>query len=68
LKNYGKFQGIEGEINMRLHALVKVGKSYGKIIKKKPFKIGRKQQMGYLVFFKNGTKQWVFKKDMTLIW
>ena len=53
---------------MKIHALVKIGRSYGKIIKKKPFKIGRKQQMGYLVMFKNGTKQWVFKKDMTLIW
>lgn len=53
---------------MKLHALVKVGKSYGKIIKKKPLNIGRKQQMHYLVMFKNGTKQWVTKSDMTLIW
>jgi hypothetical protein len=56
------------EINMKLHALVKVGSKYGKIIKKKQFMFRKKYQTGYLVMFKNGTKQWVFKSDMTLIW
>ena len=53
---------------MKLHALVKIGSKYGKIIKKKQMKHRGKSHTAYLVFFKNGTKQWVFKSDMTLIW
>ena len=53
---------------VNMNELVKVGSKYGKVRKKKQTMFRGKSRTLYLVVFKNGTKQWVFKSDMTLLW
>ena len=54
--------------NTRLHSLVKIGNTYGKIIKKRTVTHEGKKHTQYLVITKRGARRWVFKSDMTLIW
>ena len=51
-----------------MNELVKVGNKYGRVRKKKQVMFRGKSHTMYLVIFKRGTKQWVFKSDMTLLW
>ena len=53
---------------IRLHSIVKVGSTYGKIAKKRIVTHHGKSHVQYLVVTKRGSKRWVFESNITPVW